>query len=152
MAAHQAPPSLGFSRKEQWNVLPFPSPIQWSPNPYRCLGGIDSHEPHLVLYQCVDHDRRIWLSKQKLLLVSYIQNCGSSSQSPRGLQSWKLIFSLDQGRAPSQLPRALQQGKSVPFSKSIHMPESHRNFKGLYYTIAPPLQPLPPRWSAQKIC
>ena len=26
MAAHQAPPSLGFSRQEQWSGLPFPSP------------------------------------------------------------------------------------------------------------------------------
>ena len=24
-AAHQAPPSLGFSRQEHWSVLPFPS-------------------------------------------------------------------------------------------------------------------------------
>ena len=27
MAAHQAPPSLGFSRQEQWNGLPLPSPM-----------------------------------------------------------------------------------------------------------------------------
>ena len=27
-AAHQAPPSLGFSRQERWSGLPFPSPIQ----------------------------------------------------------------------------------------------------------------------------
>ena len=26
MAAHQAPPSLGFSRQEHWRGLPFPSP------------------------------------------------------------------------------------------------------------------------------
>ena len=26
-AAHQAPPSLGFSRKEHWSGLPFPSPV-----------------------------------------------------------------------------------------------------------------------------
>jgi len=26
MAAHQAPPSLGFSRQEDWSALPFPSP------------------------------------------------------------------------------------------------------------------------------
>jgi len=29
-AAHQAPPSLGFSRQEQWSGLPFPSPIHES--------------------------------------------------------------------------------------------------------------------------
>ena len=30
MAAHQAPPSLGFSRQEHWSGLPFPSPMQES--------------------------------------------------------------------------------------------------------------------------
>ena len=28
-AAHQAPPSLGFSRQEHWSGLPFPSPVTW---------------------------------------------------------------------------------------------------------------------------
>ena len=30
MAAHHAPPSLGFSRQEHWSGLPFPSPMQES--------------------------------------------------------------------------------------------------------------------------
>ena len=30
MAAHQAPPSLGFSRQEHWSGMPFPSPMQKS--------------------------------------------------------------------------------------------------------------------------
>ena len=30
MAAHQAPPSLGFSRQEHWSALPFPSPMHES--------------------------------------------------------------------------------------------------------------------------
>ena len=30
MAAHQAPPSLGFSRQEQWSGLPFLSPMHES--------------------------------------------------------------------------------------------------------------------------
>ena len=29
-AAHQAPPSLGFSRQEHWSGLPFPSPMDES--------------------------------------------------------------------------------------------------------------------------
>ena len=29
-AAHQAPPSLGFSRQEHWSGLPFPSPVYGS--------------------------------------------------------------------------------------------------------------------------
>ena len=30
MTAHQAPPSLGFSRQEYWRGLPFPSPMHES--------------------------------------------------------------------------------------------------------------------------
>jgi len=30
MEAHQAPPSLGFSRQEHWSSLPFPSPMHES--------------------------------------------------------------------------------------------------------------------------
>ena len=30
MAAHQAPPSLGFSRQEHWGRLPYPSPMHES--------------------------------------------------------------------------------------------------------------------------
>ena len=30
MAAHQAPPSLGFSSQEHWSGLPFPSPMHES--------------------------------------------------------------------------------------------------------------------------
>ena len=29
-AAHQAPPSLGFSRQEHWSGFPFPSPVHES--------------------------------------------------------------------------------------------------------------------------
>ena len=38
--AHQAPPSVGFSRQEYWNGLPFPSPED--PNP-----GIKARSPEL---------------------------------------------------------------------------------------------------------
>ena len=37
MAAHQAPPSLGFSRQEHWSGLPFPSPVCESEVPQPCL-------------------------------------------------------------------------------------------------------------------
>ena len=46
-AAHQAPPSLGFSRQEHWSELPFPSPVhesekwKWSPSVVS-----DSSGPH----------------------------------------------------------------------------------------------------------
>ena len=36
--AHQAPPSMGFSRQECWNGLPIPSPFFFFPNLYCFLG------------------------------------------------------------------------------------------------------------------
>ena len=36
-AAHQAPPSLGFSRQEHWSGLPFPSPMRESEVTQLCL-------------------------------------------------------------------------------------------------------------------
>ena len=47
-AAHQAPPSLGFSRQEHWSGLPFPSPMQesekWRNSERKTLSPDGSHE------------------------------------------------------------------------------------------------------------
>ena len=40
-AAHQAPPSLGFSRQEHWSGLPFPSPMHESAPRVYMYGGMD---------------------------------------------------------------------------------------------------------------
>ena len=37
-AAHQAPPSMGFSRQEYWSGLPLPSPQRKNSSPYFCYG------------------------------------------------------------------------------------------------------------------
>ena len=46
-AAHQAPPSLGFSRQEHWSGLPFPSPVHESEK-WKWSGSVvsDSSRPH----------------------------------------------------------------------------------------------------------
>ena len=47
MIAHQAPPSLGFSRQEHWGGLPFPSPVRGSEKWKRsCSVVSDSQQPH----------------------------------------------------------------------------------------------------------
>ena len=47
MAAHQAPPSLGFSRQEHWSGLPFPSPMHESEKWKRSRSVVpDSQRPH----------------------------------------------------------------------------------------------------------
>ena len=46
-AAHQAPPSLGFSRQEHGSVLPFPSPVHESEKwKWSCSVLSDSFWPH----------------------------------------------------------------------------------------------------------
>ena len=46
-AAHQAPPSLGFSRQEHWSGLPFPSPVHESEKwKWSCSVMSDSVRPH----------------------------------------------------------------------------------------------------------
>ena len=46
-AAHQAPPSLGFSRQEHWSGLPIPSPMHESERwKWSCLVVSDSLWPH----------------------------------------------------------------------------------------------------------
>ena len=47
MAAHQAPPSLGFSRQEYWSGLPFPSPMHESEKSKWSLSVVsNSQQPH----------------------------------------------------------------------------------------------------------
>ena len=49
MAAHQAPPSLRFSRQEHWSGLPFPSPMHESEKWKRsCSVVSDSSRPHVL--------------------------------------------------------------------------------------------------------
>ena len=46
-SSHQAPPSLGFSRQEYWNGLPFPSPMQESEKwKWSCSVMSNSWRPH----------------------------------------------------------------------------------------------------------
>ena len=46
-AAHQAPPSLGFSRQDHWSGLPFPSPMHESEKwKWSCSVVSDSERPH----------------------------------------------------------------------------------------------------------
>ena len=49
MAAHQAPPSLGFSRQEHWSGLPFPSPMHESEKwMWSCSVVSDLQRPHAL--------------------------------------------------------------------------------------------------------
>ena len=60
-AAHQAPPSLGFSRQEHWSGLPFPSPMHESEKWKR---GYSSHKKAslsiLFIITWIKRERRLF--------------------------------------------------------------------------------------------
>ena len=60
-AAHQAPPSLGFSRQEHWSGLPFPSPMHESEvaQSYLTLSDPMDCSPPGSSIHCVDHNK-LW--------------------------------------------------------------------------------------------
>ena len=85
MAAHQAPPSLGFSRQEHWSGLPFPSPMHESevaqscPTPSHPMDCSPPLEPDSCQYvscspkhHCWEESWRQWKSQ-----TSCVQQCCS---------------------------------------------------------------------------
>ena len=60
VAAHQAPPSLGFSRQEHWSGLPFPSPS----------GILLSHKMECISAPQEPVVQRLILEMTQLLLVA----------------------------------------------------------------------------------
>ena len=56
--AHQAPPSMGFSRQEYWSGLPFPSPYpaSWAAIKMMCFRYRHTHlthKPHILLLKII---------------------------------------------------------------------------------------------------
>ena len=68
-AAHQAPPSMGFSRQEYWSGVPLPSPIRhsylWFKSKFIISRGFRIERRGL-------HQRCSWLSEKDLFLTSTI--------------------------------------------------------------------------------
>ena len=48
-AAYQAPPSMGFSRQENWSGVPLPSPFQGSLVLSKCLFFLATPQAHVIL-------------------------------------------------------------------------------------------------------
>ena len=76
--AHQAPPSMGFSRREYWSGLPFPSPEDL-PNP-----GIEPRSPALRADALTSEPP--WIRVGELDSVNhYIYHCGQESLRRHGV-------------------------------------------------------------------
>ena len=90
--AHQAPPSMGFSKQEYWSGLPFPSPGDF-PDP-----GIEPKSPALQAVSCLSGGfftdwatrkalhvvKSIYLSIHTHICMSIISGCVLSHCSPVG--------------------------------------------------------------------
>ena len=79
MAAHQAPPSLGFSRQEHWSGLPFPSPMherekwEWS----RSVMSDPQQPPWTAAHQAppaMGYSRQEYWSGVPLPSLNYLNN------------------------------------------------------------------------------
>ena len=106
-AAHQAPPSTGFSRQENWSALPFPSPtLHMVIYIFQCYS---LNLSHLLLPQlcprsvlCVSiHVQQIGSSQFLLVYFTGIWTCHKSI-----LEHFHLIFSYHPSAPPLQ-PSAL---------------------------------------------
>ena len=80
MAAHQAPPSLGFSRQEHWSGLPFPSPMHESEK-WKCSHSVVS-DPLLHPWDFLGKSTGVGC--HCLLRGPGYSECGSWPQEPPG--------------------------------------------------------------------
>ena len=82
MAAHQPPPSLGFSRQEHWSGLPFPSPMRESEVALSCP---TLATPWTVAYQnspSIGFSRQEYWSGLPFLLQGIFPSPGIEPRSP----------------------------------------------------------------------
>ena len=109
MAAHQASPSLGFSRQEHWSGLPFPSPLySLGQDKSLCFNFIFQYmrmriEPMLMDY-CKDKVNHDWLKESiqayfVVIIISVMYICllsiSLSRLSASGRKnSWHIYFGV----------------------------------------------------------
>ena len=97
-AAHQAPPSLGFSRQEHWSGLPFPSPIAFLivqlSHPYMATGKTRALTTWTFVgkVMCLHFNMLsrlviAFLSRSKHLLISWLQSPSAVILEPPKIKS-----------------------------------------------------------------
>ena len=140
MAAHQAPPFLGFSRQEHWSGLPFPSPMHESEKwKWSCSVMSDPQRPHglqptrlLLPWDFLGNSTRVrchcllrwWLLDSKYSVPSWV------SSGLTGLHSVQFSYSvvsdslwpqgLQQARPPCSSPTPGVYPNSCPLSGWYH--------------------------------
>ena len=82
-AAHQAPPSLGFSRQEYWSGLPFPSPMHESEKWKWSLSVVYVATPWTAAYQVppsMGFARQEYWSGLKHAIVTFLSVLGKKQK------------------------------------------------------------------------
>ena len=101
-AAHQAPPSLGFSRQEHWSGLPFPSPMHESEK-WKWTHSVvsDSSRPHGLqppgssIHGIISQVKKDWVIKGITCSFCTLKNLFCSTINKSGKFSTVLKFQCD---------------------------------------------------------
>ena len=113
MAAHQAPPSLGFSRQEHWSGLPFPSPMHQSEK-WKWSRSVVSDSIFLMLHRFLKIFKpNIVTMILIVMMTSLLLHCGCLTGT----------FSL----YPPNLPWHSWDAMKVPLSPLHRWRDSHTN-------------------------
>ena len=112
-AAHQAPPSMGFSRQEYWSGLPLPSPTGWHKWQKSIpLGSVGCESELEALASVASSEASGWW--QRLLAMSPRGFLLCTHAHPWGFLCVQISFSVGQIEGV-----ALQYKNSLQFSRSV---------------------------------
>ena len=120
--AHQAPPSLGFSRQEHWSGLPFPSPcptlcnpMDYSPSGYSARGILQARilEWVAILFSRRSSQPRDWTR------VSYIAKrfftIWANKEAPQPYKWKEVSFKKENENFKEKNKRRTEKGKKESF-------------------------------------
>ena len=124
MAAHQAPPSLGFSRQEHWSGLSFPFPED-SPNQGIKLASLTLQVDFLLSEPSISEERKLKIFTQvgsKIAMKQWLLSEKAIAPHSSTL-AWKIPWMEEAGRLQSM--RSLRVGHDWTTSLSIFTFQFH---------------------------
>ena len=160
MAAHQAPPSLGFPRQEYWSGLPFPSPMhesekwKWSQSCLTLRDPTDCSLPGSFVHGIFQSRVLEWGAiasprDSDLITPGYVSDIGHVSKYPWVIviciQAWEwLSQSAGNIFPPTVLIAAVSH--LIPTKRSTQSWE-YEQFLSSYYTALPEVRENPGPWN-----
>ena len=97
-AAHQAPPSMGFSRQEYWSGLPLPSPDESKGTTYHWIKKLNTENPQACIH-LLSQGRTCLKSREAFYVLRTLRFCflpgrcfAAVSRFPHVVQLWVRTF------------------------------------------------------------